>query len=1209
MTQQNLKLPYNRQNWQNWLNDIFAQQMEFEAQAEKVDVDKEHIKSVHRFATVKLADGKNLAVLDIETKAGVQIARNRVGLRNLVGKFIDHNRYHGILAFYHSENAGADVSPAGGGVPQGRGWETRAEYRLSFISSEPTIKEDGTFEIQATAPKRFSYVLGENEKTKTPADRLKSIADKRGTATLEDVKKAFSVETLTKEFYKELSDWYFWALQNVEFPNDLEQDKEVNNSTAVIRLITRLIFVWFLKQKKLINDELFDTQELDKILNYKDKTDSTYYKAILQNLFFATLNTEMGDKRKFVNRQSGIQGFYRYERFFKNKERFVELTKNTPFLNGGLFENLDKNIGEENEIRIDCFSNRIDKELLLKVPDFLFFGEEQQVDLNKIYDTKNKTYNVRGLIDILKTYHFTIEENTPTDIEVALDPELLGKVFENLLASFNPETQTTARKQTGSFYTPREIVDYMVEESLKAYLLSKPGFLQDSQDLQDYKTTIDNLFLDDNLDNLVNINKIVVKTIIEKLNDAKILDPACGSGAFPMGILQKMVQLLQKLDPQNKLWKQRQLDLAEKIEDVQAREVAMANIEEAFEENELDYGRKLFLIENCIFGVDIQPIAVQISKLRFFISLICEQTLKPEKPNFGIRPLPNLETKFVSANTLIGLDKPEQTNLFRTPEIIEKENDLKDVRHKHFSARTPETKAKYREKDQVLRYEIAEILTSLGYAEGTAQKLALWNPYDQNASSTFFDMEWMFGLSDGFDIVIGNPPYIGEKGNKHIFEPVKEGVLKEFYQGKMDYFYFFFHQGINLLKDSGILSFITTNYFITATGGSKLRQDFKTRTELLHLINFGELKIFESAMGQHNMITVLQKSTVDSQICNCCLVDRKGFAGGKTLQDIFNKKDEQSTYTTIPQNELYDGKELYIRLGNKGAGDTLTNILNKIANGNELLGNICEVNTGIMGGCDYITPKNILYADIEYVRNNDIQKDDGVFVLDSEHPRDLIILEQLKDTKPFYKNSDISKYVTNIETHKQIVFSSKTAGISSNVLNVHLNKFKKILEKIREINRENLNDWCFLRRGASNPHIFNNPKIVAPQRNRKNTFGYNETEWYASADVYFITEPKPKYELKYILALLNSKLYYVWLYNKGKRKGETLELYQQPLSEIPIKLATKKEQSEIVDVVDKIISTKQANPQADTTALEKQIGTLIYALYGLTQEEIEIIEQ
>ena len=791
-----LKQPYSRQNWQTWLHEIFGSQVQFETQAEHVEMNRENIKSIHRFASVKLADGKSLAVLDIETCAGVQITRNRVGLRNLVEKFIDHARYHGILAFYHSED------------------RAQSAYRFSFISSEPTIDADGNFLIQSTAPKRFTYVLGENEKTKTPADRLKIIADKRGNVSLEDIRNAFSVETLTKEFYAELSNWYFWALQHVDFPDELEQDKEVNNSASVIRLITRLMFVWFLKQKKLIKEELFDLQELKNILNYSDKTGSTFYKAILQNLFFATLNTEMGEKRKFVHRQSGVQGFYRYERFFKNKERFIALTQNTPFLNGGLFENLDKNVGEENEIRIDCFSNRMDKELILKVPDFLFFSEEKQVDLNKIYDTKGKTYHVRGLIDILKSYHFTIEENTPTDIEVALDPELLGKVFENLLASFNPETQTTARKQTGSFYTPREIVDYMVNESLTAYLQQITNCelrITNEGDIE----IVDGTLLTDEIKSV----------IISSLNIIKILDPACGSGAFPMGILHKMVEILQKLDPQNKLWKQRQLDIAEKIEDTQAREAAIANIEEAFEENELDYGRKLFLIENCIFGIDIQPIAVQISKLRFFISLICEQTPKPEKPNLGIRPLPNLETKFVAANTLIGLEKNMptniQTNMFRTDEIIAKENELKEVRHKHFSARTPETKAKYREKDQQLRREIAHILTTLGYVEDTAQKLAAWNPYDQNASSPFFDAEWMFGVKDGFDVVIGNPPYVNVKNGinsidkKFYIETYKTAI------GQFDLFSLFVEKGLSIGK---ILSFIVPKPIINNENYEEVRK-------------------------------------------------------------------------------------------------------------------------------------------------------------------------------------------------------------------------------------------------------------------------------------------------------------------------------------------------------------------------------------------------
>jgi Alw26I/Eco31I/Esp3I family type II restriction m6 adenine DNA methyltransferase len=810
MNQLNLQQAYSRQNWQNWLTEIFGSQIQFETQAENVDIDRDNIKSVQRFASVKLADGKTLAVFDIETLAGVQIYRNRVGLRNLVEKFIDHSRYHGILAFYHND--------------------TPAEYRMSFISSEPKIDDSGNFVIKQTSPKRYTYLLGKDSKTKTPSDRLNIIVAKRGTTTLEDITKAFSVETLTKEFYKELSDWYFWALQNIEFPNDLQQDKEVNNSTSVIRLITRLMFVWFLKQKELISNELFDTQELEKMLNYNDKTGSTFYKAILQNLFFATLNTEIGEKRKFVNRQSGVQGFYRYERFFKNKERFIELTKEkTPFLNGGLFENLDKNVGDESEIRIDCFSNRIDKEKLLKVPDFLFFGEEKQIDLNKIYDTKGKTYKVRGLIDILKTYNFTIEENTPTDIEVALDPELLGKVFENLLASFNPETQTTARKQTGSFYTPREIVDYMVDESLNAYLQEKVG--------DDWENNVQT---------------------ISALNDIKILDPACGSGAFPMGVLQKMVQILQKLDPKNELWKQRQLDIAGKIEDEQAREAAIVNIEEAFENNELDYGRKLFLIENSIFGIDIQPIAVQISKLRFFISLICEQTPNPEKPNLGIRPLPNLETKFVAANSLIGLDKPKQRVLgMDVVEPLEKE--LTEVRHKHFSARTPETKRKYREKDGELRQQIAKTLKEIGFNNNTAEKIAEWNPYDQNTHADWFDAEWMFGLiqedaslfqpktDDGyFDIVIGNPPY--KQVSKGIYNKDQFSYSEGKDKGKQNLYKVFVEQSYNLTKENGIATMIVQSSLMCDLSSQFTRELLLTKTEIDNILEFP--KIAKNKVGQ-----------------------------------------------------------------------------------------------------------------------------------------------------------------------------------------------------------------------------------------------------------------------------------------------------------------------------------------------------------------------
>ncbi|GAB4546967.1 MAG: hypothetical protein Fur002_22510 [Anaerolineales bacterium] len=310
--------------------------------------------------------------------------------------------------------------------------------------------------------------------------------------------KTLDINELNKKFYREIANWYFWAVKTVKFPDPLptspkiqpresmrgEQadfrggDEAERNATSVIRLITRLIFVWFIKEKGLVPEALFDPRWLKQELNFEDAKKSTYYKAVLQNLFFATLNTEMGAARVFRRENAKGQdpdylmsNFYRYKRYFKSPEKALELFAEIPFLNGGLFERLDKEIEKGVVIRVDGFSDREDNPLT--VPDDLFLMErEKEIDLNAIYDTKNKKYKVRGLIAIFNSYKFTIEENTPIEEEIALDPELLGKVFENLLAAYNPETGTTARKQTGSFYTPREIVNYMVDEALVAYLES-----------------------------------------------------------------------------------------------------------------------------------------------------------------------------------------------------------------------------------------------------------------------------------------------------------------------------------------------------------------------------------------------------------------------------------------------------------------------------------------------------------------------------------------------------------------------------------------------------------------------------------------------------------------------------------------------------------------------------------------------------------------
>jgi hypothetical protein len=1069
----------------------------------------------------------------------------------------------------------------------------------------------------------------------------------------------FSVSILNKKFYQELSNWYFWAVKEVVFPSeptaadehlkkiDLSALRQEHNAKNVIRLLTRFLFVWFVKEKKLIPEELFDIDYLknkllkdlgpvrDEGLFKEANIESVYYKAILQNLFFASLNCPIepsgdGDNRKRAFRLKDNYGQHRdanylmrYQGHFKNPEKFTELINGiVPFLNGGLFECLDN---KTDKIYIDGFSDNLVKPHQLIVPDYLFFGFDQEVDLSGVVGISTKAFKnatVKGLISILESYKFTIAENTPIEEDVALDPELLGKVFENLLASYNPETKTTARKQTGSFYTPREIVNYMVDESLIAYLKNRLK----NWDIEEEE-------LDKQLHDLLSYDAVnpfaenndLQKQIIHALDNCKILDPACGSGAFPMGMLQKMVHILQKVDPENKYWQELQLNKAVKetkgafaITDKKEREQKLIEINEAFDEkiNDPDYARKLFLVENCIYGVDIQEIAAQMSKLRFFISLVVDQKVDKTKPNFGIRALPNLKTKFVAANTLIGIEKPEvQMNLFDNQEIKERERELKNVRHRLFSAKSPATKRKLRDKDKEIREKIGDLLVEHGWGNETAKQLAGWDPYDQNASSPFFDPEWMFDISDGFDVVIGNPPYIGEKGNSTLFRNVANSSLgQRFSQMRMDMFYYFFHLSLDLCKDRGVGAFISTNYFITAAGAIKLRLDLKNRATMLKIINFNELKIFQSAIGQHNMISVFRKGK-NQQVMAMTAVSRKiGVANNENLTSIITMSDSDTDYFSIKQDNLYDGGESYIRL--TGAKSTklgsINSVLDLLITNSYSLNKICEVDSGIQTGIDRITNKHIKKGLVarQYLGS-------GVFVLsESEVDRLALNKSERKILKKWHKNSDISPYYIDKQNEQYLLYITRDLTLTEfPSIYKHIRKFEKAI-KNRSSNRGEIQaalaigKWWVLF-VAKRPSLFISPKIVCPQRSKINAFAYDNSEFYASKDIYYITPRSKNTNLKFILAILNSKLIYHWLYNKGKRKGEMLELYATPLENIPIKEVTKNQQLPFELIVGQMIFLKKNNEIIESQAFENVIDGLVFSIYfpdHMKERKIDILQ-
>ena len=814
---------YNRESWQQLLHDIFRGKVSFWNRPSEVYVSSRLAKQALNLGKISLSDGESIAVYEVELTDNMNIERNRRGIRDMLTTDWRNMGYAGAFMFCYRKN--------------------ESVLRFSYVSETWGFNKQGDYEKISTDTKRYTYLLGEGRGCRTAIEQFKILRDSK--QTLSDITAAFSVEALTKQFYKDLFEWYQWAVEpssNITFPNNTttEDDDRDDIETKVIRMITRIMFVWFIKQKNLVPDRIFDVDFLTTILKDFDPYSTTignYYNAILQNLFFGTLNRaimdEDGNTRKFAtSSKRDVKTLYRYSEMFSiSEQEVINLFAEIPFLNGGLFECLDKTKyadGVEQCYNFDGFSRNDGRfadgrfKHRAVVPNNLFFEP------------------AKGLISILGRYNFTIEENSPEEQQVALDPELLGKVFENLLGAYNPETKETARNQSGSFYTPREIVNYMVDESLIAYL----G---------------DNSFVRSIFRNAFTFDKAKVddyQKIAEKLKEVKVLDPACGSGAFPMGLLNRMIDILERISPDEHI-----------------------------------YDLKLSVIENCLYGSDIQSIAAQITKLRFFISLICDCEKDASKPNFGIPTLPNLETKFVSANSLIAKKKkPAQGNLFENPEIEPTKNELAEIRHKHFSAKSASTKHRLREKDHALREKLAKLLSDdNNFGPEDAKQLAAWNPYDQNAVSPFFDPEWMFGVADGFDIVIGNPPYIQLQNNGGELAQLYEGCGYSTFARTGDIYCLFYERGWQLLKKNGHLCYITSNKWMRAGYGEKTRGFFANKTNPMLLIDFAGVKIFESATVDTNILQFSKSSNQHKTIC--AVTNKQNKDSVKNLSDFVQQQN------------------------------------------------------------------------------------------------------------------------------------------------------------------------------------------------------------------------------------------------------------------------------------------------------------------------------
>lgn len=1086
--------------------------------------------------------------------------------------------------------------------------------------------------------------------------------------------KVLDVKALNDRFYKDLAEWYYWAIRKstgVEFPKGQPLDDSDDPATsgrptvALIRLLTRLIFVWFLKEKRLVPAELFDETALGKLLKMppdQHGAQGNYYRAILQNLFFATLNTEMtdedenGHKQRVWREAAGfkrmdkylIHTVYRYKSEFKDADRALALFRQVPFLNGGLFECLDKLVtpedlkrdstlaalvvteGKQTVLRVDGFSERTEN--AMHIPNELFFGEgTDEVDLNGVFGTKNRKYKPRGLLKIFDSYKFTIEENTPVEEEVALDPELLGKVFENLLASYNPDTKTTARKKSGSFYTPREVVDYMVDEALVCYLerpfaqaaRAQPATQFIANGLLDLDDGPGDLALSSALPELLplplgegggeglpasapdsqstqaRLRRLLsyrytshdfsvqeTHTLMAAIEQLRVLDPACGSGAFPMGMLQKLVAVLRKLDPDNRLWKAQnraplaeQLASAKKLKDPTLRDeqttTAIATLQkfdaDFADPDYADYARKLYLIEKCLYGVDIQPIAVQIAKLRFFISLVVEQKLGTQGQ--WLTPLPNLETKIVAANTLLPIPRGGggQQDLLANPAVAEKETELRDANASHFAAKRFADKRKRKERILRLRDELAALLQSeLTLKPGDAERMTAWDPFDQNRHAGFFDPEWMFGFQSGFDIVIGNPPYVRQEAFKDDKPQLKPHYAT--YSGTADLYVYFYERSFQLLNPGGCLSFITSNKWFRAKYGADLRQYMATHTELRQVIDFGDEAVFD-ALAYPTIVIATKRgkpvSLVDAQ--NDVLVlnwdSQNPDYRVSDFPDVF--ADQRFA---VPQCELKPG-------GWQLEPPRKRKLLERLRKAGQPLGEYC---------------KGRFYYGIKTGLNE-------AFVIDREQ-RDALVAQDPKSAeiiKPYLRGRDVKRW--NVESQDLwLIFTRRGVDINDYpAIKKHLTAFKAQL-KPKPDNWDDGKQGGWPGRKAGSYEWFNiqdniayweeflEPKIIVPAITDNANYAPDLTGYFSNDKTSIIVSD----DWRYLSAVLNSAIS-LWLTRQlfSSKQGGFFEFKPMYVSAIPIPQITTSQRAVFEPLADAAIQGT-SRPE-----YERLLNGLVYELF------------
>jgi len=843
-------------------------------------------------------------------------------------------------------------------------------------------------------------------------------------------------QIVSEKFYKEIRNWFYWTTQ--EHPT-IDPD-------YALRLVVRLLFCFFLREKnELVPKELLDPS-IEKLL--KRDEEYSFYNGVLRNLFFSCINTPNG--RKYEN-----------EKLLANK-KIKEWFSKIPFLNGGLFDE------HENDS--------------IPIGNDYFFSEKKE----RLLTALGAICDVYGIMTILCKYQYKLTLDDLLDkaeYGKTVDPEFIGKVFESLLSCIHAGSQKTRQEITGSYYTPREIVDDMVNASLDAYL--------------ETKRQTDTLSSD-----------------TELLLQCKILDPACGSGAFPCEAMNIIMHRIE--------------------EDKKIRE----NTEFSPQDR---YRTKLKIVRDVICGVDIQPMAVQITLLRFFLSLIQDISPDKQKKNFGIDPLPNLEVKFVCADTLIPLvtdrkdSKGHYQKMLENPVIRNTNKLLRDNRSQYFMASMIDRKHEIRQTDKTLRETLAIAMEGNGMiTHETTKKMATWDPYDHSVPASFFDAEWMFMMNGGFDIVIGNPPYVDSETMVASHLPKRELYASIYTStvGNWDLFVPFVERGINLSHQHGVVSFIIPNKIISQDYATKMREILSSH-RLLEIRDYSRQNVFPIA-NVYPVTIIVKKEPIDfgeikmTTMQTTVAIERTSIVSNK----IMNR---------YPWDMFFCTPEL-------------TPILIKIAH--------CKNNFGHL--VEFSSPCTV-------AESYEIK----AFLSDSSI---------VSDGKKLINSGTIDRYV------------SKWGSQSTKYIK------GKYLHPV--VSNKSLKDMNGNRYHQSSTRKI----IVANMTTVLEAFLDTQAEYLAGkSTVIGISDDQ---HMLFLTGLLNSHLMSIWyqsVYHSTKMSGGALSVTANRINQIPIPNVSAQKHQPVIDRVKKIISAKRKNPATNTTELELEIDALVYQLYGLKSEEIEIV--